>query len=253
MMFPSDPAAYSLEPFVNHFCTATPTNAPEAHGFSRTTMTQPGVYFTLNAPFVKIIGLYSNTGETTGTISGGKAGPAQLSFLNTQLKSVAADRKANKQYALILAVHHPPFTGSSEHFPSPQMLSEIDSACTAAKVYPDLVLSGHAHLYERYTRFVGSKQIPYIVAGNGGYFNLPGFKTGKNGSLPKPNVMGTDGKGNPLRLDHFNDDHFGFVRVNVTASTITCDFFEINDPGGTTAADDHFVLQLNKYSDSEVS
>ena len=121
-------------------------------------MTQPGVYFTLNAPFVKIIGLYSNTSETTGVIDGGAAGTQQASFLLAQLQAAAAQRASNggDPFALIFAVHHPPFTISSQHFPSPQMLQDIDGACKKAGIWPDLVLSGHAHLYERYTRVMAS-------------------------------------------------------------------------------------------------
>jgi len=51
-------------------------------------------------------------------------------------------------------------------------LADIDSACTQARLMPDLYLSGHAHSYQRYTRelnFNGKAlQIPYIVAGTGG-------------------------------------------------------------------------------------
>jgi hypothetical protein len=35
-------------------------------------------------------------------------------------------------------------------------------------VFPDLFLSAHAHNYQRYTRRIGGKQVPYIVAGTGG-------------------------------------------------------------------------------------
>ncbi len=35
-------------------------------------------------------------------------------------------------------------------------------------VIPDAFLSGHAHNYQRYTRRIGGKQVPYIVAGTGG-------------------------------------------------------------------------------------
>ena len=47
---------------------------PEAGSLHRTAMTQPGVYFTLDAPFVRIIGLFSNALEDPGVISslGGK-------------------------------------------------------------------------------------------------------------------------------------------------------------------------------------
>ena len=50
----------SLSAFLKHFCDEEPHHAPEAGGLARTTMTQPGVYFSLTAPLVTIIGLYSN-------------------------------------------------------------------------------------------------------------------------------------------------------------------------------------------------
>jgi hypothetical protein len=141
-------------------------------------MDQPGVYFTLNAPFVKLIGLYSNTSEggTEGVIANSKVGDAQLNFLNQQLAAAKAERNKGQWRALIIATHHPPFTGSPSHVPSPTMLKQIDEACDSAGIQPDLHLSGHAHLYERYTRTVGAKQIPYLVAGMGGYYDLPGLK-----------------------------------------------------------------------------
>ncbi len=45
------------------FCTPTPQKPQDGGGLARTTMTQPGVYFTLDAPFVSIIGLYTNVLE----------------------------------------------------------------------------------------------------------------------------------------------------------------------------------------------
>jgi hypothetical protein len=53
---------------------------------------QPGVYFTPNARFMKIIELYSNTVDTVGVISGGVVGAAQLTFLGAQLKAAATQR-----------------------------------------------------------------------------------------------------------------------------------------------------------------
>jgi Calcineurin-like phosphoesterase len=117
-MFPGETARYSLEAFYNNFCSKKPGKDPAAKGFSRTTMTQPGVYFTLDAPFVKIIGLYSNTGETTGIISDATTGTAQLDFLNAQLKAAAVQRakKGADPFALLLAVHHPPVHGQQVAF-----------------------------------------------------------------------------------------------------------------------------------------
>jgi hypothetical protein len=81
----------TLQGSLDNFCTEAPTHNPDAQGHARTTMTQPGVYFELDAPFVKIIGLYSNISEgtTSGVISGNKVGNAQLTFLRQQLEATA--------------------------------------------------------------------------------------------------------------------------------------------------------------------
>jgi hypothetical protein len=251
VLFASEPVQYSLQPFFQNFCSQQPTKDPSAKGFARTTLTEPGVYFTLNAPFVKIIGLYSNTSETTGVLSGGAAGTQQSSFLVAQLQAAAAQRatKGSDPFALIIAVHHPPFTISSQHFPSPQMLQEIDNACKTAAIWPDLVLSGHAHLYERYKRVMTSdaRQIPYLVAGNGGYFNLSAVRTGQNGALPKPGVPGNDGKGNKLTLDAYNDQRFGFLRLTVNPTTISCQSLGVDETSGAVSTLDQFSLDLTKH------
>lgn len=247
VVFPGEKAK-SLEPFSNNFCTRQPGHNPTAQGFARTTMTQPGVYFTLDAPFVKIIGLYSNTSETTGIISGQAAGTHQRDFLVGQLQAAASQRMQKQNaFGLIIAVHHPPFTGSSRHFPSPGMLAEIDAACKQAGIWPDLVLSGHAHLYERYTRSVSGHKIPYVVAGDGGYFHLPGFKKGKKGAAPKAPVTGTDGKGNPLTLEAYDDSAFGFLRLTVDAASVLCEFLAVDEKTGKTSTQDSFTLDLNKH------
>jgi Calcineurin-like phosphoesterase len=55
--------APTLAAFLQHFCSPYPIHAPQAGGLVRTTMTQPGVYFTLEAPFVTIIALYKGRRE----------------------------------------------------------------------------------------------------------------------------------------------------------------------------------------------
>jgi Calcineurin-like phosphoesterase len=251
VLFPSEPVPYSLAPFYENFCSQTPTNDPAAKGFARTTMTQPGVYFTLNAPFLKIIGLYSNTGESTGIISDATTGTAQMQFLQSQLAAAAAQRaqKGASPFALVLAVHHPPFTISSSHFPSPDMLAQIDAACAAAKIWPDIVLSGHAHLYERYTRTMKAdgRQIPYVVAGNGGYLNLSTPRTGKNGLNPQPGIPGNDGKGNQLTLDVYNSTSYGFLRLTVDEGSILCESLAVDETTLKTSAMDAFTVDLTKH------
>ena len=53
----------TLEAFLRNFCAPSAAPSPDAGGLIRTTMIQPGVYFTLEAPFVRIFGLYSNVLE----------------------------------------------------------------------------------------------------------------------------------------------------------------------------------------------
>lgn len=237
----------SLEAFQANFCTAGPQRSPDSQGASRTTMDQPGVYFTLDAPFIKFIGLYSNTGEggTEGVIANSKIGDAQLTFLENQLAAAKAERSAGKGRALAIATHHPPFTGSPFHVPSPDMLTQIDEACTKAGIWPDIHLSGHSHLYERYTRTVQGKQIAYIVAGMAGYYELAGLKHGKRAPVPKTPASGTDASGNPLTMNVYDDTHFGFLRMTVSSAAITGEFITVNTTTGKTAVGDSFTVDLN--------
>src|SRR3984957_8927883 len=237
----------SLDAFIANFCTSQPTRTPDSQGAVRTTMDQPGVFFTLDAPFVKFIGLYSNTSEggTEGVIANSKIGDAQLNFLKQQLAAAKAERDKGQGRALIIATHHPPFTGSPSHVPSPTMLTQIDQACGAAGIQPDLHLSGHAHLYERYTRTVGGRQIPYVVAGGGGFYNLPGLKAVNLRPVPPTTpASGTDASGNPLRLEGYNDNTFGFMRMTVSPSSITGVFVTVDPGSGKTGAGDSFTVDL---------
>lgn len=169
-----------LQPYLNNFCAASPGPSPDAQGLIRDTMTQPGVYFTLDAPFVSIIGLYSNIldGYPGGIISNyqGKY-PAisnvQLTYLSEQLTRIDKLRKGGQPTAIIVATHHPPYAGMASKGGSPMMLEDLDNVFTQTGIWPDAVLSGHTHHYERWTRNVNGKEIPYIIAGCGGYNMLP--------------------------------------------------------------------------------
>jgi hypothetical protein len=262
VMFKNEPVTYSLEGFVDNFCAASPVIG--VSGFARTTMIQPGAYFVLTAPFARFIGLYSNTGESVGVLGGGVIGNDQVTFLQQQLAAALAARKADTENknpeALILAVHHPPFTGASDHFPSASMLQQIDSCCQQAGIWPDLVLSGHAHLYERYTRTMKAdgRQIPYLVAGNGGYYNLSKLKTNAAGKTPTPGQQTEpDGQGNTITLEQFNDTNFGFLRITVNAASILVEALTVSSTPTTTTPSapipspvviDRFTVNLSSHT-----
>ena len=48
------------------------------------------------------------------------------------------------------------------------MSQSLDDIFKKTGVIPDAVFSAHAHSYQRYTRRIGGKQVPYIVIGTGG-------------------------------------------------------------------------------------
>jgi hypothetical protein len=174
---PTTPQIPTLMAFLRNFCAQTPGPSLDSGTLVRSTMDQPGVYFTLDAPFVSIVGLYTNVLEGPGVISSqGGVYPSltddQLHFLEAELQRLAPARKA-LQRAVIIACHHPPASVDSAHGGSTGLAADIDTAAKSAGFWPDAVLSGHAHLYQRFTRKVGGRQIPYVVAGSGGFSATP--------------------------------------------------------------------------------
>ena len=114
---PDTPQAPTLTAFLRNFCADTAAQSADAGGLVRSTMTQPGVYFTLDAPFVSIVGLYTNVLEGPGVISsqGGHYpvlnGDAQLEFLKAELKRLAPARKAGERAVIIACtIRQPPST-----------------------------------------------------------------------------------------------------------------------------------------------
>ena len=60
---PIDAQQVSLDGWVRYFMQATPRVQPESGDAPRVTLSLPNVYFTLIAPFVTIVGMYSNVPE----------------------------------------------------------------------------------------------------------------------------------------------------------------------------------------------
>jgi hypothetical protein len=237
-------SATSLEAFIANFCAAAPVHSPDAGTLNRTTMIQPGVYFTFEAPFVRIFGLYSNVLEDPGVISGqtGSTSPnkildsRQIAFLTAALKRVKSDAFTG---AIIIAVHHPPFSGDTTHGGSPLMLADIDSACTASGVWPHAVFSGHVHNYERFTRTANGKQIAYLVAGCGGHNPLSKMRA----TVRTPYVINST-----LTLNSVDDTDFGYLRVVVNSQTMTIEFHPESDGGVTKTPDDTVTINLAQYT-----
>ncbi len=231
----------TLDAFLRNFCTPAPAPSPDSGGLFRTTMIQPGVYFTLEAPFVRILGLYSNVLEDPGVISDENGtntvlDERQVTFLSTALARVKSD---NFTGAVIIAVHHPPFSGGSEHGGSPLMLDDIDRACQTAGVWPHAVFSGHSHNYQRFTRTVNNLQIPFIVAGCGGHSPLSSM----SGTYRTPFMID-----DTLTLESYDDTDYGYLRVVVTAETMRIEFHPQGDGAATKTPDDVVTITLADHT-----
>jgi hypothetical protein len=236
VVYPADPAP-TLDAFLRNFCAATAAQSPDSGNLLRTAMVQPGVYFTLEAPFVRILGLYSNVLEDPGIISGEHGentilDDRQTAFLTAALKRIKSEKFAG---AVIIAVHHPPFTGGTVHGGSPAMLQDIDDACTAAGVWPHAVFAGHAHNYQRFTRTVNKYQIPFLVAGCGGHSPLSKMRATYRTPFKIDDT---------LTLESYDDTDYGYLRVIVNATTMTIEFHPQSDGGTTKTPNDTVTIDL---------
>jgi Calcineurin-like phosphoesterase len=262
------PADAPLTIFMRNFCATVPTITQEAASLHRTAMTEPGVYFALDAPFVRIIGLFSNALEDPGLISSenGKwtgVPDYQLDFLAAQLGRVKKEKYAG---AVVLAMHHPPFcyqpppkasgTGG-DHSSSPNMLRQIDTICKAQGVYPHAVLSGHAHNYQRFTRtmrFGGNDiEVPFIICGDGGHDVLTLVK-GKAGQAAQEPQYGVEVdyleptrpavQAKSLVLEHYDDTNFGYLRITVDKSSLLIEFHQVGTSSISQSRADMVTVDL---------
>lgn len=247
-----------LQAFLDNFCAAgLPSHrTPQSGGLVRTAQIQPGVYFTLEAPFVRIVGLYSNCLEDPGVISaqGGKypfLTDAQITFLQTALKRVKAEKFKG---AVIIAVHHPPYVAilptvkvAGKHGNNPLMLKDIDAACAAAGVWPHAVLSAHAHNYQRFTRAFQGRETPFLVAGNGGHGITRLTRKGTQAlrvPLDQPSLSnGSD----TVRFESYDDQDFGYLRIIVNPRQLRIEYHPASDGEAAKTPDDAVMVDLATY------
>jgi len=204
----------SLAGFVENFCAVSPHLTPEAQDANRDAMTQPNVYWTLQTPLLTLIGLYSNCPE------GGVIQPDQASWLESELAA------SDPHLPLIVAVHHPIYSADSVHGGNLNLGAILDAGVKASGRIPDLVFTAHVHNYQKFVRQWQSRQVPYVVAGAGGYHNLHKVAATASGQppalpwqLPAPS--------SDTRLLAYCDDRFGFMRVTATKQTILVDYLAV--------------------------
>ena len=195
----------TLGAFQDNFCRKATTVPSAAGTIYRQMVSQPGVYWRLSAPFVDVVGLYSNIGETSGFISSPQIGKAQKDWLVATIAAIKQSRARGARKAFILGVHHPLYSAGG-HEPSVAMHKDIDDACLRGGLMPDVVLTAHAHNYQRFTRRFNSAgrmlEIPYFVVGTAGR-GIQAIKKEANGQQHEDATFDKSLNG------------FGFLRVTV--------------------------------------
>ena len=204
---PSNPSATSLAAFVNNFCAPMARLNPEAGDTGRHAMIQPNVYWTLDTPFATFIGLYTNVPE------GGWMDDKQIAWFENELRTAPTNK------ALILAMHHSIYTGDLVHGPGKFVGPMLENAIQQTGRLPDIVLSGHVHDYQRFTRKINGRDLPFVVAGGGGYPNL--YPLSESGTLPQPTPIPG------VTLENYCYDRNGYLLMEVTAQTIKGEYFTV--------------------------
>jgi hypothetical protein len=237
---PVDPKKVPLDGWVQNFMSKDPQQVGSLKTTSaRTQMDLPNVYWTFTTPFATIIGLFSNVGEIEGAFDDG-----QIAWFKSELAA------ADPNLALVVAVHHPPYSGDTEHSGSTVVHKLLFDSFAETGRYPHLILSGHVHNYQRFTHTVsgphGLLAIPCVVAGAGGYTKL-GKLHKIDGDYPDAPLR----LGNDLTLEQYDQDNFGFLRIEIDATTITGAYFSAPyDPNATPHVSqvDQFTIDIATHS-----
>lgn len=208
------PGQTSLDGWVRYFMTPQPHVDPISSDAPRVTLSLPNVYFTLNCPFVTIIGMYTNVPE------GGSIDSIQQQWLTNEFATAPEDK------ALILALHHPIYSFDDHHSGSPAMADAVQHAINDSRRVPNMVLTAHVHNYQRIERSIATGSVtPFLVAGAGGYYHLHGM-TAASGHVDP--ALGA-------KLIFHDEFHHGYVTLTVDSKNIS----GLMTPLGSTGAKGH--------------
>jgi hypothetical protein len=200
------------------------------------------VYFTLDAPLVRILVVYSNTLEDPGVIANSTIGNAQLDYLKAALQRVKTEKYPG---AILFAHHHPPYAIGGQHSSSTQMRQQMDEICKEVGVWPHAVLAGHAHSYQRYTRLRDDgTEIPYIICGNGGH-NVQRLRSLQNTPLRTPQTFlkktATD---DAVTFENYDDQNYGYLRLIVDPQQLRIEYHPASDSTAAKTSDDSVTVDL---------
>jgi hypothetical protein len=220
----------SLAGFLENFCASGFHQSVSSGGTGRTAQIQPGVYFTFEAPFLRIIALYSNNSEGPGVMSSEGGHFTGLSDVQSRFVESAFNRIKTENYrgALLILVHHT-LLSPGPHGGSPLMLQELDQISASTGVWPHAILTGHAINYQRYTRAINSYEIPVINSGNGGHGHNVIFRG--EGAPPLPLLRGDH------TLESYDDANYGYLVITADPERLRIDYHAVPPPRAHAPSD----------------
>ena len=202
----------SLYGFFQNFCAAQPTYVSPY----RMSMTQPYAYWTLDAPFVTMIGLYSNV---EGSLDARGRMDQQALFAAADGGGRSGEEAAD--YGAPSAV----FAGQRAWRDGGYSDGDRPGDSGSGRI-PDAVLSGHVHNYQRFTRTLKGKTIPYVVAGAGGYANdARSMHKIQSQLLTAPLPYQTTMS--DVMFEKFEENEPGFLRITASAKEILFEYFRV--------------------------
>jgi acid phosphatase type 7 len=231
----------SLDAFMKVFCDTEQREISFAHDEAvRKSNIQPNIYWWLRTPLANIIALYSNV-PRFGTIT-----PDQREWFVSELKKAAADGEK----ALIVCLHHAPYSADTNHGSSMHMQAFLNSAFEETGILPDVVFSGHVHNYQRLSKqYPNGKTVPFIIAGAGGYADLHKIAPLNDQAFPDGSHLLDN-----VQLENYCDHTHGFLRVTIekAQSGVTIDgrYFIIPEPHNnlkTAAEFDSFRVEAGLH------
>lgn len=223
----------SLEAFYTTFCNTQPATIHFGEMCKRKSQAQPHVYWSMQTPLATIIGLHTNVPKH-GYIS-----KEQKSWFIDELRH-AAQQHADK--AIIVCMHHAPYSADSNHGSSIRMIEFLDSAIEESGVKPDAVFSGHVHNYQRFNKkYSDGKTLPFIVAGAGGFEELHQLADPEHSAFTTESELLDD-----VELVNYCDNKHGFLKITIEKTpfnfAIHGQYHALN--GEDTSLFDHFSIDL---------
>ena len=208
----------SLDAFMKVFCDVESRPVLFSGDVNRKSMIQPNVYWTLETPLANIIGLYGNVTKF------GMITEQQRDWFIRELKNA---RLQGPGKALIVCVHHAPYSADANHGSSSFIIEFLEQAFTETGIFPDIVFSGHVHNYQRFSRhYANGSIVRFIVAGAGGYDDLHSLVMQGDKNFVADNTLIEQ-----VRLEQFCDNRHGFLKITIEKASeaviLTGEYFSI--------------------------